>query len=93
MGRYYHGDIEGKFWFAVQSSDDGEYFGMRESQSYIEYYSRNYDLKCSIIRPGNVYGPGQNFEKSQGIISHSIYTQIGCKEWVLLNKKSHSTLK
>lgn len=39
MGRYYHGDIEGKFWFAVQSSDDGEYFGMRESQNYIEYYS------------------------------------------------------
>lgn len=27
MGRYYHGDIEGKFWFGVQSSDDGEYFG------------------------------------------------------------------
>ena len=22
MGRYYHGDIEGKFWFAVQSSQD-----------------------------------------------------------------------
>ena len=22
MGRYYWGDIEGKFWFAVQSSDD-----------------------------------------------------------------------
>jgi len=39
MGRYYNGDIEGKFWFAVQSSDDGEYFGMRESQNYIEYYS------------------------------------------------------
>ena len=40
MGRYYHGDIEGKFWFAVQSSDDGEYFGMRsQEQSYIEYWS------------------------------------------------------
>ena len=39
MGRYYHGDIEGKFWFAVQSSDDGEYFGMREQQNHIQYYS------------------------------------------------------
>jgi len=39
MGRYYRGDIEGKFWVAVQSSDDGEYFGMRDSQNYIEYYS------------------------------------------------------
>ena len=27
MGRYYYGDVEGKFWFGVQSSDDGEYFG------------------------------------------------------------------
>lgn len=27
MGRYYHGDIEGKFWFAVQSSSDADYFG------------------------------------------------------------------
>jgi hypothetical protein len=27
MGRYYSGDIEGKFWFGVQSSDDAEFFG------------------------------------------------------------------
>lgn len=30
MGRYYDGDIEGKFWFAVQSSTDGEQFGAYE---------------------------------------------------------------
>ena len=28
MGRYYSGDIEGKFWFAIQSSDDADYFGV-----------------------------------------------------------------
>ena len=28
MGRYYTGDIEGKFWFAVQSSDDADFFGL-----------------------------------------------------------------
>jgi hypothetical protein len=28
MGRYYNGDIEGKFWFAVQSSDDASFFGV-----------------------------------------------------------------
>jgi len=28
MGRYYHGDIEGKFWFATQSSDDADFFGV-----------------------------------------------------------------
>ena len=27
MGRYYSGDIEGKFWFAVQPSNDPEFFG------------------------------------------------------------------
>jgi hypothetical protein len=27
MGRYYNGDIEGKFWFAVQNSDDADNFG------------------------------------------------------------------
>jgi hypothetical protein len=26
MGRYYYGDIEGKFWFAVQSSDAASRF-------------------------------------------------------------------
>jgi hypothetical protein len=29
MGRYYSGDIEGKFWFAVQDSDDADRFGYR----------------------------------------------------------------
>ena len=28
MGRYYNGDIEGKFWFGVQSSDDADFFGV-----------------------------------------------------------------
>ena len=36
MGRYYGGDIEGKFWFAVQGSDDGEFFGAYEEQD-IQY--------------------------------------------------------
>jgi len=30
MGRYYMGDIEGKFWFGIQSSSDAEYFGAVE---------------------------------------------------------------
>ena len=27
MGRYYSGDIEGKFWFGVQSSNAADRFG------------------------------------------------------------------
>lgn len=32
MGRYYQGDIEGKFWFSVQSSDDARHFGGHETE-------------------------------------------------------------
>ena len=39
MGRYYNGDIEGKFWFAVQSSDDASFFGGEETEpNYTEYH-------------------------------------------------------
>ncbi len=39
MGRYYSGDIEGKFWYAVQSSNDASFFGGTESEpNYLEYY-------------------------------------------------------
>lgn len=41
MGRYYSGDIEGKFWFAVQSSTvAGDRFGCVESHpEVIDYYA------------------------------------------------------
>jgi hypothetical protein len=39
MGRYYSGDIEGKFWFGVQSSDAADRFGVEGSTpNYLEYY-------------------------------------------------------
>lgn len=39
MGRYYSGDIEGKFWFGVQSSDDAVHFGAEEQEpNHINYY-------------------------------------------------------
>ena len=39
MGRYYHGDIEGKFWFAIQSSDAPARFGAYENEpNYVNYY-------------------------------------------------------
>ena len=38
MGRYYSGDIEGKFWFALQSSDCADRFGATGHNNYIEYY-------------------------------------------------------
>ena len=39
MGRNYYGDINGKFWFAVQSSDAPSRFGGESgTPNYIEYY-------------------------------------------------------
>ena len=39
MGRNYSGDIEGKFWFALQSSTAGERFGAYEIDNNINYYA------------------------------------------------------
>ena len=45
MGRYYNGDIEGKFWVAVQSSTDARYFGGNEFEpNYVEYVFITEDL-------------------------------------------------
>lgn len=44
MGRYYHGDIEGKFWFAVQSSNAADRFGCIGHNNYISYYFHEGDL-------------------------------------------------
>ena len=39
MGRYYSGDINGKFWFAVQSSNAADRFGVKgQEPSTIHYY-------------------------------------------------------
>lgn len=39
MGRYYSGDIDGKFWFAVQSSDCADRFGSRgQTPNYLDYW-------------------------------------------------------
>jgi len=45
MGRYYSGDIEGKFWFAVQSSNAADRFGVvGERPSELHYYFSTEDL-------------------------------------------------
>ena len=46
MGRYYHGDIEGKFGFAIQSSNDADFFGVTgvEYTSPLNYKFEKKDL-------------------------------------------------
>ena len=46
MGRYYSGDIEGKFWFGLQPSDAPSRFGRTEQEpSYITYDFQEEDLE------------------------------------------------
>ena len=45
MGRYYYGDVEGKFWFAVQPSNAADRFGViGREPNYLEYYFQTDDL-------------------------------------------------
>ena len=45
MGRYYSGDIDGKFWFALQSSDCADRFGVTgEQPNFFNYYFGGDDL-------------------------------------------------
>jgi hypothetical protein len=45
MGRYYSGDINGKFWFGVQSSSDADHFGVTgEMPEYLRYSFTTDDL-------------------------------------------------
>ena len=46
MGRWYTGMIEGKFWFALQSSDAADRFGViGSSPSYLEYNFGEEDIQ------------------------------------------------
>ena len=44
MGRYYNGDIEGKFMFGRQSSDDADFFGQSGTPEFINYYFKKEDI-------------------------------------------------
>ena len=52
MGRYYAGDISGKFWFGIQDSDDASFFGgYVEKPNYLnnEFYKEDLpDIKSGL---------------------------------------------
>jgi hypothetical protein len=74
MGRYYHGDIEGKFGFASQPSDDGAYFGAVAYESnYVPYVLANEDIPNAI-------------EKLKALIKE-FKKNTGCKDRLTINTK------
>ncbi len=48
MGRHYFGDIEGKFAFAIQSSDAANRFGVSGELPDILYYFFDSDNLCDV---------------------------------------------
>jgi len=73
MGRYYNGDVDGKFMFAVQSSDAHERFGARSEHSdYIPYVvcRESYAEICaeldSIKQKGHVDKVNKMFKNEEG---------------------------
>ena len=89
MGRYYNGDIEGKFWFAVQSSTDADFFGVVGSEpSYLDYYFSEdnlHDIEEGIAKCEMHLGDwkskfDQFFEKNNSYNYEMIEEQLGLKE-------------
>lgn len=55
MGRYYSGDIEGKFWFGVQSSNAADRFGVEASEpAYLTYCYDEEDLEAIEAEIANI---------------------------------------
>jgi len=89
MGRYYNGDIEGKFWFSVQSSTDADYFGVEGEARFLNYYFTEEDLpkiesgikKCKQYLGSLLEALDEFFEENNGyndemLVNHlnSLYT-------------------
>ena len=86
MGRYYSGDIEGKFWFAVQSSAvAGDRFGCVESHpEVIDYYADenhlegiNQELKNIEDKMGDQLAKYDEFFNNNNGYNHEKLTQAG----------------
>ena len=85
MGRYYYGDIDGKFWFAVQSSDAADRFGVKGCEpNYISYYFHQEnleDINNELKNIENNLGPHLKtlesfFEKVRGYNDQEVQTLL-----------------
>ena len=81
MGRYYSGDIEGKWWFGVQSSDTPEKFGGYET--YIDYTICNNDTFKGQVRQLK-QDLGDKLEwMTQFFKEHSFYSDEKLQEFMM----------
>ena len=94
MGRFYAGDIEGKFMVAVQSSDDADFFGVKGEppQEFLEYYfdkDNLAEIKEGIETCKRILGDWKkkldDFFKTRSAYNRKmLQDEIGLKDWSML---------
>ena len=81
MGRYYSGDIDGKFWFALQSSDAADRFGVEGVQpdelQYFFYEENLVEIEEEILNIENSLGEKKQiidkfFEENNGYTDQNL---------------------
>lgn len=99
MGRYYSGDIEGKFWFAIQSSDAADRFGASGHNDYLNYYfdtSHLPDIKSEIKDIENDLGPDlkliEKFFKNTGSYNNDMLLKFFKEEGRMKKSKEIETI-
>jgi hypothetical protein len=81
MGRYYSGDIEGKFWFGLQPSDAPSRFGgVEQEPAYINYYFGEENLEEIEEEIKNIQ---ENLGEKIGIIDKFFETGSGYNDAML----------
>ena len=96
MGRYYSGDIEGKFWFAVQGSDVGERFGAIQAtdtatvpyQIEREVFEKNKTMETILNVLGDDFQLFENF-----FSEHGMYNDNQLKDWFQKNNSTFNENK
>ena len=87
MGRYYNGDIDGKFWFAVQPSDAGERFGAVQIEPYyIEYEIERESYKDIVKELDNIKSRSQIDKVDAMFKKVSGYNDDTLEEYVVSKK-------
>ena len=75
MGRFYSGDIEGKFWVGVQPSNSADRFGVKGYEpQYLEYWFQEDDLPAvqkELERIEKQFG--EDFKKIEAFFSGRQY--------------------
>ncbi len=78
MGRYYGGDIAGKFWFGIQNSADARHFGVEPTDPQLIYSSCGDECPPAIAL-GDVCPECSSDEECEAVEQNEIQFQFGAE--------------